>query len=241
VPLEQARICLGCWQKLHLPVPLRGIAALPFRIVGLRPSRMNPNLCTMCESMFARLMRARHITIDATVLFADIRGYTRLSQSTSSHDVNDLLDKFYDECAEAIWENDGILNKTLGDAVMAVFNFPIQRVDHALRAVRAALGIQDRCKLLRASLADAVPDGFGVGIGVASGSVSFGEFGRKSPDLTAIGTVVNLAARAQSEAAAGEVLFNDAVQQTLPPEMSNREPREFRLKGFDEPLRLWAA
>jgi len=103
------------------------------------------------------------------VLFADIRGYTRLSQSTSSLDVSNMLDRFYDECAEAIWENDGILNKTIGDAVMAVFNFPIHRADHTLRAMRAALGIQDRCKSLRTSLADAAPDGFGVGVGVAGG------------------------------------------------------------------------
>src|SRR5262245_11999138 len=125
--MRQARICKGCWQQMRLPVPLRGVASVPFRVFGIRPSRMNPNVCTICELMFSRIMRARKVTIDATVLFADLRGYTSLSQSQSADTISGLLDAFYDECAEAIWEHDGLLNKTMGDAVMAIFNFPIRR------------------------------------------------------------------------------------------------------------------
>ncbi len=66
-------------------------------------------------------MRARKVNIDATILFADLRGYTGLSQSLSTDAMSGLLDAFYDECASAIWEQDGLLNKTIGDAVMAVF------------------------------------------------------------------------------------------------------------------------
>ena len=78
---HQAKICIGCWQQMHLPVPLRGVLSVPFRAFGIRPSRMNPNVCTICELMFTRVMRARKVTIDATVMFADLRGYTSLSQS----------------------------------------------------------------------------------------------------------------------------------------------------------------
>ena len=81
--LNQAIICIGCWQHLRLPVPLRGAASMPFRAFGIRPSRMNPNTCTICEMMFKRVMKARQIEIDATILFADLRGYTGLSQSRS--------------------------------------------------------------------------------------------------------------------------------------------------------------
>ena len=66
--LVQARICKGCWQQMRLPVALRGIASAPFRAVGIRPSRMNPNLCTICEMMFTKVMKARQVTIDATRL-----------------------------------------------------------------------------------------------------------------------------------------------------------------------------
>src|SRR5512147_563259 len=100
---------------MRVPVPLRGVLSAPFRLFGIRPSRMNPNTCTICELMFTKVMKARKITIDATILFADLRGYTSLSQSPEA--VSRLLDAFYDDCAHAIWERDGLLNKTIGDAV----------------------------------------------------------------------------------------------------------------------------
>ena len=156
-----------------MPVPLRGVASVPFRAFGIRPSRMNPNTCTICELMFTRAMRARHVDIDATILFADLRGYTGLSQSHSAGAVSTLLDAFYDECAEAIWEHDGLLNKTMGDAVMAVFNFPIRRDDHPAQAVLAAREIQDRWRARRDALADStgVDRGtMGVGVGIDAGA-----------------------------------------------------------------------
>jgi class 3 adenylate cyclase len=202
---------------MRLPVPLRGAASLPFRAFGIRPSRMNPNTCTICEMMFTKVMKARQVEIDATILFADLRGYTGLSESRSTGAISELLDAFYDECAEAIWEGDGIVNKTMGDAVMAVFNFPIGRDDHATQAVQAARSIQRRWIARREMLAEAVgADGgkIGVGVGIASGKVNFGEFGRAHHDLTAIGTVVNIASRAQSAAGADEILLTQPVDES---------------------------
>ena len=85
---------------------------------------MNPNVCTICETMFERVMKARQVELDATILFADLRGYTSLSQSRSSGAIAKLLDAFYDVCGEAIWEHDGIINKTMGDAVLAIKLLP---------------------------------------------------------------------------------------------------------------------
>jgi class 3 adenylate cyclase len=229
---------------MRLPVPLRGAASLPFRAFGIRPSRMNPNTCTICEMMFTKVMKARQVEIDATILFADLRGYTGLSESRSTGAISELLDAFYDECAEAIWEGDGIVNKTMGDAVMAVFNFPIGRDDHATQAVQAARSIQRRWIARREMLAEAVgADGgkIGVGVGIASGKVNFGEFGRAHHDLTAIGTVVNIASRAQSAAAADEILLTQAVYESAGSELGESRPRDYRLKGLNEPTRLWAA
>ena len=131
---SQPIFCMGCWQNMKLPIALRTMAAIPYRAVGIRQSRMNPNVCTICETMFERVMKARQVELDATILFADLRGYTSLSQSQSSGAIAALLDAFYDVCGEAIWEHDGIINKTMGDAVLAVFNFPIKHQDHAARA-----------------------------------------------------------------------------------------------------------
>src|SRR3546814_13116990 len=120
-------------------------------MLGIRPSRMNPNTCTVCELMFTRIMHARKIAVDTTVLFADLRNYTALSEALPADQISELLDAFYDECADAIWDHDGLLNKTIGDAVMAVFNFPVRHEDHAARALSAA-----RRKIGRASCRERV-------------------------------------------------------------------------------------
>ena len=155
-----------------------------------------------------------------------------------------MLDVFYDECAAAIWEFDGLLNKTIGDAVMAIFNFPIRHHDHAERAVLAAREIQRRCHSRRERLvAERIGlDGseLGVGVGINSGEASFGEFGRSHRDLTAIGTVVNTAARAQSAAAAGQILVTKAVYDRARAQTAQSQRQEYHLKGFERPVELYA-
>ena len=242
--LRRSKICKGCWQQMHLPVPLHGVVSVPFRVFGIRPSRMNPNTCTICELMFTTVMRARKITIDATVLFADLRGYTSLSQSHSQDAISGLLDAFYDESASAIWECDGLLNKTIGDAVMAVFNFPIKHADHARQGILAARAIQRRWSARRKTLTEALglaDAELGVGVGIHCGELSFGEFGRSHRDLTAIGTVVNLASRAQSAAAAGEILVTQAIQERVQSALAGSQPQEYQLKGFEAPVTLYPA
>jgi len=242
--VHQARICIGCWQQMHVPVPLRGVLSVPFRAFGIRPSKMNPNTCTICELMFTKVMRARKVNIDATVMFADLRGYTSLSQSLPPDAISGLLDAFYDLCADAIWEHDGLLNKTIGDAVMAVFNFPIRSENHARDAVRAAREIQRRWGLEREKLVEGLGlagADLGVGIGVHAGELSFGEFGRSHRDLTAIGTVVNTASRAQSAAGAGQILVTQEVYRRVQPELAGSQARAYQLKGFEAPIELYAA
>jgi adenylate cyclase len=241
---SQPLLCKGCWENLKVPVPLRGIASMPFRAIGIRPSRMNPNTCTICETMFERVMKARQIEIDATILFADLRGYTSLSQSQSSGAIASLLDAFYDICGEAIWEHDGIINKTMGDAVLAIFNFPMRREDHVSEAVGAARKIQELWRLRREQLSHAFGAEaamIGVGIGLDTGMVNFGEFGHAHHDLTAIGTVVNVASRAQSAAAADQILMTNAVREKAATALPESAGREYQLKGISEPARLWAA
>jgi adenylate cyclase len=206
---------------------------------------MNPNTCTVCELMFTRVMKARKVTVDVSVLFADLRGYTTLSQSLSSDAVSSLLDAFYDECAAAIWEYDGLLNKTIGDSVMAIFNFPIRHDNHPERAVLAARQIQHRYGARRESLltenVGLSGSDLGVGVGIDVGDTSFGEFGRSHRDLTAIGTVVNTASRAQGAANAGEILVTQAVHDRAGRDVVAGEGREYSLKGFEAPMKLYAA
>jgi adenylate cyclase len=241
---SQPILCKGCWQNLKLPIPLRGVASMPFRAIGIRPSRMNPHTCTICETMFERVMKARQIEIDATILFADLRGYTSLSQSQPSGAIATLLDAFYDACGEAIWEHDGIINKTMGDAVLAVFNFPMRREDHAAEAVAAARKIQELWSARREGLSHVFgveAATIGVGIGLDTGKVNFGEFGHTHQDLTAIGTVVNVASRAQGAAAPDQILMTAAVREKAAAALPESAAREYQLKGIERPEKLWAA
>lgn len=241
----KSTICKGCWQQMHVPIPLRGVLSVPFRAFGVRPSRMNPNVCTICELMFTKVMKARNVKTDATILFADLSGYTKLSQSLSSADMGDLLDSFYDECASAIWHFDGLLNKTIGDAVMAIFNFPIRNADHTTQALLAAREIQNRFEAVRKAFVDRVGGRttereVGVTVGIHCGEITFGEFGHAHRDITAIGTVVNTAARAQSAATTGQILVTEAVYERARLDLSGSTARDYQLKGFDSPVRLYA-
>jgi class 3 adenylate cyclase len=204
---------------------------------------MNPNICTICEMMFTKVMRARKVNVDVSVLFADLRGYTALTQSLPEDQIAGVLDFFYDESATAIWEYDGLLNKTIGDAIMAVFNFPIRQSDHAARAVEAAREIQRRFRRqdnLPMRSVDRGGAALGIGIGIDSGMVSFGEFGRSHRDLTAIGTVVNTAARAQTAAQPGQILVTQAVRDRSGTPSAGSEGRLYALKGITEPVELYA-
>lgn len=240
---SDAWICKGCWQQMRMPVPLRGLLATPFRLVGIRRSRMNPNTCTICETMFTRVMKARSVSLDATIMFADLRGYSALSQRLGTEQTTLLLDTFYDICSEAIWRHDGLLNKALGDAVMAVFNFPIRRPDHARAAVEAARDIQRACAERRGDLCAGMglDLDFGVGIGIDTGATNFGEFGHANRDVTAVGTVVNLASRAQGVAPPGGIMVTDAVRHRVAPLLEGSPGFRHPLKGFEDDVMLYAA
>jgi len=233
---EPATFCLGCMQNLHMPIVLRGPFSAPFRLFGVKPSKMNPNTCTICEMAFSKVMKARAVTIDATVMFADLRGYTALTERIQQAGLTSLLDAFYDDCAEAIWRYDGLLNKTIGDAVFAIFNFPVKQEDHATQALLAARRIQDQFRARH----DALIKDLGIGIGIDCGDTNFGEFGHSHRDLTAVGTVVNRAARDQAAAKAGEILVTSAVRDRVS-DMITDGGRDHTLKGFAEPVALFSA
>jgi adenylate cyclase len=237
--LAKAQICQGCWQQMHVPIPIRGPLSLPFRVVGIKISQMHPNLCTICETMFTRVMRKKQMLIPATVLFADLRGYTELCEKAEGHAVADLLHGFYDECAAAVWEQDGIINKFVGDAVLAIFNFPMCRDDHVERAVQAGVDIQRRCAELGrvGSSPDASP--MKVGVGIHTGRTSIGEVGTSYKDFTVVGPVVNMASRIQGAARSGEVLVSEDVYRLVEGSFPRAASREAALKGIEKPVKTY--
>ena len=231
-----ALICKGCWQHMHVPIPIRGPLSIPFWLVGIRKSQMNPNLCTICETNFTKVKKKKQIVISSTVLFADLRGYTSFSERTAGAEVVQMLHGFYDECAAAVWERDGIVNKFIGDAVLAIFNFPIMRKDHTRQAVLAGMEIQRRWRQTMGPAPSGTGVPVGVGIGIHTGEASMGEVGTAYRDFTIIGPVVNLASRIQQAAGLGEVLLTEAAYRQVNDLFPHAEARTVQLKGIEEPV-----
>jgi adenylate cyclase len=201
---------------------------------------MNPNICTICERAFRYVKKQRHISTTATILFADIRGYTHLSDGLDAAILGEIVSAFQDQCAEAVWAHDGIVNKQMGDGLMAIFNFPIRIERHSRAAVMAALEIQSRCTPLfdgfAASVAGRAKDLVGVGVGVHSGPVSIGEFSTFHSDFTAIGGTVNLTSRLESQAAAGEILVSRETASEADDLLAEALSASYALRGFDDPV-----
>jgi adenylate cyclase len=218
---------------MKMPIPIRGPLSIPLRLIGIKKSQMNPNLCTICETNFTKVKKKKQVVIPATVLFADLRGYTTLSEKTERSEVLDLLQNFYDECAAAIWERDGIVNKFIGDAVLAIFNFPIMQQDHVRQAVLAGMEIQQKWIKATSERKDLST---GIGVGIHTGTASIGEFGTAYKDFTIIGPVVNLASRIQSAAGLGEVVVTEAVYQQVNDLFPEAKNQTYQLKGIEEPV-----
>lgn len=233
---DHARICRGCWDQMRVPIPIRGPFALPFRICGITQSKMNPNICTICERSFRRVKKQRHISATASILFADIRGYTSMSDRLDPIVMSNLLSVFHDHSAQAIWAHDGIVNKQMGDGLMAIFNFPIKTERHAAAAVAAARDIQRRCAERLTAETSQAGATLGVGVGVHTGQVEIGEFSTFRSDFTAIGGTVNLTARLQAEAAAGEILVSEEVAAQMPDLVAGAPSRRLSLKGIEQPV-----
>lgn len=235
-PAARSAICKGCWTQMRVPIPIRGVLSLPLRLTGVRISRMNPNLCTLCETKFRSIKKAQQVTVRATVLFADVRGYTSLSEEAEASDVTTMLGEFYDHCSAAVWDHDGIVNKLIGDAIFAIYNFPIRRSDHIKQAVLSGIELQRRCHALKAMLTGGGDLPVGVGVGIHTGDVAIGEIGTTIKDFTAIGEVVNLASRLQGASQPGEVLVTEGVYREVQRDFPSAERRTCTLKGIAKPV-----
>ena len=180
--------------------PFKGIGAPVMRLIGKSQSVANPKMCNSCFTFISRHHGGAEI--EATLLFADVRGSTSLAESMSPADFHGLMDRYYRTATKTVFDYDGGVDKFVGDELVAMF-FPLLTGEgHAARAIEAAQA------LLRAT-GHASPDGpwLPVGAGVNSGRVWFGAAGEGTHvELTALGDVVNIAARLASAARAGEIL-----------------------------------
>jgi adenylate cyclase len=180
--------------------------------------------------------------VQATVMFADIRGFTTISDGAAPEAVVSMLNEYFDAMVEVVFAYGGTLDKFLGDGLMAVWGTPVQSPDDAARAVRAAVGMRealDRTVNTARIARGEAP--LKTGYGVATGMVIAGAMGaRRRQDFTVIGDTVNLASRLCSAAAPGQVLIDENSERlcTRPggPPLRRRALEALKVKGFARPV-----
>ena len=195
------------------------------RLIGKTPSDKNPNWCASCFTFMSRNHGGAEIEV--TMLFADVRGSTTLAEGMASADFRRLMDRFYDTAATVIFDNDGIVDKFVGDELVAMF-FPLLSGDrHAARAVDAA-----RALLGATGHADLSGPWVPLWAGVHTGMAWVGAVGSGThTELTAVGDAVNTTARLAAAAAAGEILVTtDAATAAGLDSSLERKPLELRGK-----------
>ncbi len=147
-----------------------------------------------------------------TILFADIRGFTALSESENPEKIVSLLNRYFSAMSEEIFAHEGTLDKYIGDGLMAIFGAPTATSSDAKNAVRTAVAMQRRITFLNEEL---IKEGFSrvnVGIGLHTGVATVGYIGsNQRSEYTAIGDTVNLASRLESNARGGEILVSEAT------------------------------
>lgn len=172
---------------------------------------------------------------NVAVLFADIRGFTALTEGMAPEAVITLINACMEKMSEAVEAEGGVVDKYVGDELMAVFGAPVSRGDDAGRAVRAAIRIQeglaDLNKRRRAEGADPI----GVGVGVNSGKAVAGNMGSSNRlNYTVLGEEVNLASRLCAMAPAGEVYISEATAGEVNGTLSLEPIGAYQLKGFSK-------
>jgi adenylate cyclase len=172
---------------------------------------------------------------EVTVLFADCRGYTRLTHELGIEKLTPITEEFFKSSAQIIREHHGIVDHFLGDAIMALFNVPIKHDDHALRAVTAALRIQEAVDRINAKLNDKVH--LGVGIGIATGTALATNMGSTNcSDYTMVGDSINIASRLQGKAATGEILVTEDAYKPISAAFPGAVRVEYLVRGISQPI-----
>ncbi len=182
-------------------------------------------------------------TKEVSILFADIRGYTALSDGRRSEEVVEMLNDYLQILTEAIWEEQGTLTMFQGDAIMAIFNAPLPQEDHAVRAVRAALGMRRAIEERQWKNDPTLPEArYGIrvryGIGVNTGLATVGNIGSRErlQNYTAIGDAVNIASRLQSNSADNEIIINQSTYELVQEYFDCIQLEPLSVKNKREPL-----
>ncbi|CAN5563356.1 adenylate/guanylate cyclase domain-containing protein [soil metagenome] len=175
-----------------------------------------------------------------TVLFADIRGFTRLSEHAAPEKIVGLLNRYFSAMTDIIFAHGGTLDKYLGDGLMALFGAPTTTPEDASNALNAAVAMQRRIIGINQELRAEGLAEIGVGIGMHTGEVTVGYIGsERRSEYTAIGDAVNTAARLESNARGGEILISGATSKAAGKRYKLKEREPITVKNREQPVPLF--
>ena len=178
---------------------------------------------------------------EASVLFADIVGFTAYSENADPEEVADLMEGYFTHAVEAIFSAGGTLDKFIGDCVMAFFGAPMRQDDHAARAVEAAVRIREALDDWNAEREARNIAPVRIRIGINSGPVVVGDIGsNRRVDYTVLGNTVNVASRLEeSVAKAGDIVIGEATWKAIEDRYPTEDLGEVPLKGLTSKIRAY--
>lgn len=186
------------------------------------------------------LIRPGGRQMEISVLFADIRGFTTMSENLSPQEVVEILNRYLDSMEEQVFRHGGTLDKYTGDGMMVLFGAPLEQPDHAQRAVKAALAMQRAAAEVSRRRGD-VEWQVVYGIGITTGPAVVGHIGsQRRFDYTAIGDTVNLAARLEGIAPPGVILINQATREAVKEIAVVEELEPVKVKGKAKPVTVYS-
>lgn len=185
----------------------------------------------------ASMMPQRHIV---SILFTDIRGFTALSETLAPDELSDFLNVYYfSPLDRIIFDCNGTLDKHIGDSIMAVFGAPVGYADDAHRAVTSAIKMKQEIAAINERLRP-MNRNLSVGMGVSTGEVMAGIFGSsRKKEYTAFGSAVNVAARLEKKAAAGQILICPETYRRVAESFEVRKTDVASLRGIERKLDIY--
>ncbi len=202
------------------------------RVLGGRPSPLNRRLCTWCIASAHKHPGGAEVEISA--LFADVRGSTGLAEHIGASEFGQLLARFYGTAARAVDRSDGVVDKFVGDEVVALFIPGFAGRDHASRAIAAAR------ELLHETGHHGEAPWIPLGIGIHTGVSFVGYVGEGDAlDFTAVGDTVNTAARLTAAAGPGEIVISDEAAAAAQLDTAGLEHRVLELRGREQTVGAW--
>ena len=195
-------------------------------LYGRRQSNLNPHFCNVCEDFAKKFPGGAEV--EMSMLFADVRGSTSLSEQLTPIEFQKLINRFFIGSTKIIGEEFGLVEKLAGDAVAAFWGAGFAGKDYVARTIHAAQKIQKSMEHQK------IP----VGVGVHAGVAYFGAMGSAEGvvNISAIGDEVNAAARIASKAASGEILVSEQALKAAGIEGGQLESRSLALKGLSQPI-----